>query len=202
MVAVITPLRHRTHLDHHTTGPALHQKAALGGVALVQVDRQPQLRLDAGGQGQIGGPAPVEHQRVAHRRRGAVQINHYGAWSRSLGPEIGQQLARPQQLPGAAPRVRQGTQTEAAVEVVIEVAHPCRQGRRIAHRQLHRQTGAVEVGGVATPVLQQPGGIAFIAVGSTHHQHFACSHLRPSRLISFISFKVVVATCLACQEAA
>ena len=39
------PLGHRTHLDNQAAGPALHQKARLGSIGLVQVNRQPQLAL-------------------------------------------------------------------------------------------------------------------------------------------------------------
>ena len=62
------------HLDHQATGPLLHQVAHLGGVTLMQVDRQAEAELEGGRQGQIGRPAPIDHQGIAHGGGRAVQI--------------------------------------------------------------------------------------------------------------------------------
>ena len=44
-------------------------------------------------------------------------------------------------------------------------------GSWVAKHQRHIKAVALQGLGLAAPVLQQPGGVAFIAVGAGHDQH-------------------------------
>jgi hypothetical protein len=174
------PLGHRPHLDHQAAGPALHQKTGLAGIGLMQIHRQAEAALQAGRQGEIRRPAPIEHQGIAHGAGGAVQIEGHGTGPRPGRPETRQQLPGPLQLQGIGlgGGSRQAIRLKAAVEIAIAVAGVGGPGGGVADLQLQGQAGAGEAAGMAPPVLQQPGGIALVAVGPRHHQHRARPPLR------------------------
>ena len=173
-------LGHRPHLDHQAAGPPLHQKSGLGGIGLVQIHRQPQSRLDAGRQGQIRWPAAVHHQGIAHGAGGAVQIEGHAAGGGAAGAMGRQQRAGPQDLPLLAAGIGEQLRGKAAVEVAVEVAAVEGQGLGVADLQLQLHTIAAQQLRLLPPLLQQPGGIALVAMGGGHHQHPPLRHLRPA----------------------
>ena len=137
----------------------------------MEINGQPQLLLQRRGQSQIGGAAAVHHQAVTHGGGGAVQIDHHQARIGSLRSVVGQQAAGAHHLPFLPGRIGQQGRLEAAVEVAVEVAPRLGQGIGVADQGAQGQAGGVQPPGQPGPGIEQPGGVALIAVGSGHHKH-------------------------------
>jgi hypothetical protein len=98
----------------------------------MQIDRQTQLPLQGGSQGEIGGSAAVDHQGIAHGGGGAVQIEGHQTGIGSLGAMGGEQGPGPFHLRLAPVRISEQLGGEAAVEIAVAVAPARREGLGIA----------------------------------------------------------------------
>ena len=139
----------------------------------VLIDRQPKPFLTGCGEGEIGRAAAIDHQAVAHGGGGAVQINHHLAGIGPLRSKACDQLPGPLHLPGIGwvGLALQEIGAKTAVEIAIDVAPAALQSPGIAEGRLHAQAGPLERRKARPPLLQQPGGVAFIAVGTADNKN-------------------------------
>ena len=137
------------------------------------IDRQPKPFLTGCSQGEIGRAAAIDHQAVAHGGGGAVEINHHLAGSAPLRPKACDQLPSSLHLPGISGvgLALQEIGPKTAVEIAIDVAPAALQCPRISDGCPHAQASPLQRFKVWPPLLQQPGGVAFIAVGTADNKN-------------------------------
>ena len=165
------PLRNGTHLDHQAAGPLLHQIAALERVFFVEIHRQTQAPLQPRRQGEIRGPAAVDHQRIAHGGRGAVQIEDHPTGVLALRPPGGQQIPCPAHLQLLVGGILQQRWQKGTIEIPVHIAKARADRLRIARGEGNGEPVRAQTLRSAAPALQQMHPVALIAVGASHHQH-------------------------------
>ena len=169
-------LRHRTHLDHQTTGPALHEETGLTIISLMQIHRQSERTLHEARQSQISGPTAVNHQTTAHGRRGAVQIEGHPAGMRAVWTMQLHQGPGPGKLQRFTLIRGETFRQKAAVEITVDVPAIGRSRIGIADQRLNREAMGIHQIRRPLPGLQQPWRVHLVAMGPGHKKNVRRRH--------------------------
>jgi hypothetical protein len=98
----------------------------------------------------------------------------------SLRPELAQQIQSPEHFPirplGVGLALLQQIGAEGTIEVAIAITTTSSTGIGISDHRFDNTSTRIDQLILRTPLLQKPGRIDFIAMGTCHHQHSGACH--------------------------